>query len=55
MKRETKRRKADKPLISYPDVFGAEVTCYETDETCPAAQFEDGFVFEGSGTSLEEV
>jgi len=45
----------DRPLICYPDMFGTEITCYETDETRSAAQFKDGFVFEGRGPSLEEI
>jgi len=36
---------ADRPLIRYPDVFGTKITSYETNETRPAAQFKDGFVF----------
>jgi hypothetical protein len=36
-------------------VFGTKVACDETDETCPTAKFKDGFVFEGSGTALEEI
>jgi hypothetical protein len=43
------------PLICYPDMFGTEVTSDETDETRSTAQFEDGFIFEGRRTSLEEV
>ena len=45
----------NRPLICYPDMFGTEVACYETDETSSTAQFEDGFVFEERGTSLEEI
>ena len=45
----------DRPLICYPDMFGTDLSCYETDETRSAAQFEYGFVFEERGTSLEEV
>ena len=43
------------PLICYPDVFGTDMACYETDKTRSAAQFEDGFRFEERGASLEEV
>ena len=49
------RWEVDRPLICYPDVFGTDMTCDETDETCSAAQFEDSFVFEERGTSLEEI
>ena len=42
-------------MICYPDMLGTEVTCNETDETCPTAQLKDGFVFEGRETSLEEI
>ena len=45
----------DRPLICYPNMFGTKITCHETDETRSAAQFKDGFVFEGRGTSLEEI
>ena len=47
--------KIDRPLICYPNVFGSEVACDETNETCSAAEFEDGFIPEGRGTPLEEV
>lgn len=43
------------PLICYPDVFGTDIACYETDETCSTAQFKDGFGFEEGRTSLEEI
>jgi len=42
-------------LICYPDMFGTDMTCYETYETRSAAQFKDSFRFEESGTSLEEI
>lgn len=45
----------DEPLICYPDMFGADVTCYETYETRSTAQFKDSFGFEERWTSLEEV
>lgn len=47
------RWKVGRPLVRYPDVFGTQIACYETDETRSTAQLKDCFVFEG--TSLEQV
>lgn len=49
------RWKVGRPLVRYPDVFGTDITCDETDETRSAAQFEDSLVFEERGTSLEKI